>query len=65
PNLTVLHCGKNRVQDFSPLAGLSLRELSCDFNPQRDAPVLRQIRSLQTVNGLPAGEFWKRQGLTP
>jgi hypothetical protein len=48
-----------RVTDLSPLKGMPLKELSCDFKPERDTEILRSLKSLQRINGKPAAEFWK------
>jgi eukaryotic-like serine/threonine-protein kinase len=47
------------VTDMSPLKGMPLKEVRCDFQPERDAAILRSIRTLETINGRPAVEFWK------
>jgi hypothetical protein len=31
----------------------------CDFQPARDAVILRSIKTLETINGKPAAELWK------
>jgi hypothetical protein len=33
--------------------------LECDFKADRDAAILRAIRTLEQINGQPAKEFWK------
>jgi len=38
---------------------MPLKELICDFMPERDAKILRSITTLETINGKPAAEFWK------
>jgi len=38
---------------------MPLKELWCDFQPERDAEILRSIKTLETINGKPAAEFWK------
>jgi hypothetical protein len=49
------------VTDLTPLKELkSLRELRCDFMAERDAEVLRSIRTLEMINGEPAAEVLKR-----
>jgi serine/threonine protein kinase/formylglycine-generating enzyme required for sulfatase activity/tetratricopeptide (TPR) repeat protein len=50
--------GKSKLTDLSPLRGLPLKEIVCDFEPSRDAVVLRSIKTLTKINGKPAGEFW-------
>ncbi len=54
-----LHIWGTEVTDLSLLKGMSLKELSCDFQPDRDAEILRSIKTLETINGKPAAEFWK------
>lgn len=56
--LEYLQCGKT-ITDLSPLMGLSLKRLVCDFQPARDAEILRTIKSLEEINDQPAAEFWK------
>ena len=57
--LTTLNCGGTRVSDLSPLKGMPLKALGCDFKPERDAEVLRSIKTLEKINDKPAAEFWK------
>jgi hypothetical protein len=38
---------------------MPLTFLRCDFNPERDAALLRSIKSLREINEKPAEEFWK------
>ncbi len=47
------------VSDLSPLRGMPLKSILCDFKPERDAEILRSIKTLETINGKPAAEFWK------
>ena len=47
------------VSDFSPLKDMPLKDLDCDFKPERDTELLRSIKTLETINGKPAAEFWK------
>jgi hypothetical protein len=46
------------VIDLGSLSGLPLRELYCDFRPERHPRTLRGIKSLQKINGVAAEEFW-------
>jgi serine/threonine protein kinase len=57
--LTRFSCSSTKVTDLSPLQNLPLKELSCDFLPERDAAILRSIRTLEKINDQPAPEFWK------
>jgi serine/threonine protein kinase len=57
--LQTLDCSSMSVGNLAPLAGMPLKKLYCDFKPERDAAILRSIKSLETINGKPADEFWK------
>jgi len=48
------------VRDFSPLKDSPLTGLMCDFVPERDAAILRSIKTLEKINDLPVTEFWKK-----
>jgi hypothetical protein len=41
------------------LQGMPLKEIGCDFQPGRDAKILRSLTGLEKINGKPAAEFWK------
>jgi len=46
--------------DLSPLKFLPLEELNCpEPLARRNAPVLKEIATLKTINGQPAEAFWK------
>jgi len=47
------------VSDLSPLGGMPLKAIRCDFQPDRDAKLLRSLNTLETINGKSAAEFWK------
>jgi hypothetical protein len=38
---------------------MPLTILFCDFEPERDAEILRSIKTLETINDKPATKFWK------
>jgi formylglycine-generating enzyme required for sulfatase activity len=57
--LTYLKCDHTRVSDLAPLKGMSLKEVHCDFKPERDAEILRSIKTLEKIDGKPAAQFWK------
>jgi hypothetical protein len=57
--LEELDCRNTRVTDLSPLKDLPLRILRCDFRPERDAAILRGIKTLRKINDKPVAEFWK------
>ncbi len=57
--LELLYSGGARVTDLSPLEGMPLHTLTADINPWRDAPVLRTLPALQSLNLRPAATFWK------
>jgi hypothetical protein len=46
-----------KVTDLSPLEGMPLKELNCDLKSQRDAEILRAIKTLEKINEKPAAEF--------
>ncbi len=58
--LTVLDCGglATPVANFAPLQGMPLVDLRCNFNSERDGTILRSIKTLKTINGKSAAEFW-------
>jgi Leucine-rich repeat (LRR) protein len=58
-SLTNLNCADTKVSDLSPLTGMPLKQLWCDFKLERDAEILRSIKTLEKINGKPAKEFWK------
>ena len=57
--LTVLHCQGAKVTDLSPLKEMPLKELRCDFKFERDAEILRSIKTLEIINDKTAAQFWK------
>lgn len=57
--LTTLNCADTKVSDLSPLRGMPLKTLHFDFKLERDAEILRSIKTLEQINGKPAAEFWK------
>jgi hypothetical protein len=57
--LQVLFWIGSGVSDTSPLKGMPLKEILCDFQRERDAEFLRSFKTLETINGKPAAEFWK------
>jgi hypothetical protein len=38
---------------------MPLKDIRCDFKPERDGAVLRSLKTLEKINGKPATEFWK------
>jgi hypothetical protein len=57
--LKSLHIQKTKVSDLAPLKGMPLKQLWLDYQPERDAEVLRSLKGLEQINDLPAAEFWK------
>jgi hypothetical protein len=47
------------VSDLSPWKGGPLKNIYCEFQPERDAEFLRSLKALETINGKSAAEFWK------
>jgi len=56
--LSALDVTNTPVVDLAPLKKLPLKWLQCDFRPERDAAILRSIKSLVTINGKPVADFW-------
>ena len=50
---------ETKVSDLSPLKDMPLKEIGCDFKPERDAELLRSLKTLETINGKPVAQFWK------
>jgi serine/threonine protein kinase len=57
--LSMLDVSNTPVADLSPLKNLPLQWLRCDFRPERDADIVRSIKSLVTINEKPVEEFLK------
>src|SRR5262249_862274 len=53
-----LHFHDTRILDLSPLKSVALRDLRFDFQPYRDADLLRSVR-VHSINTKVADEFWK------
>jgi Leucine-rich repeat (LRR) protein len=49
----------SRVTDLSLLKEMPLKEIECHFKRERDAAILRSIKTLVTINSKPADQFWK------
>jgi hypothetical protein len=47
------------VTDLQPLRALPLKTLGCEFDAKRDAPLLLPIKTLATINEVPAEQFWR------
>jgi Leucine-rich repeat (LRR) protein len=58
--LVTFSCYDLEIGDLQLLKDMPLKELRCDFVAERDAKVLRSIKTLEKINKLPADEFWKR-----
>jgi tetratricopeptide (TPR) repeat protein/Leucine-rich repeat (LRR) protein len=58
--LTSVNCAETLVTDLTPLKGMPLKTFGVDFKPERDAELLHSIKTLETINGTPAAEFWKK-----
>jgi hypothetical protein len=57
--LQVLWLLETPLTDPAPLQGMPLKEIACDFQPGRDAKILRSLTGLEKINFKPAAEFWK------
>ena len=50
---------ETKIANLSPLKDMPLKNVNCDFVPERDAKILRSIKTLDTINGKPARELLK------
>jgi len=62
--LTTLNCIATGVTDLAPLRGMPLKALECNFRPERDAAILRSIKTLEQINGEPAAKLLPKAGNT-
>ncbi len=58
--LTNLNVNDTQVKDLWPLRGNGLTEIQFLNTPAKDLEPLRRIRVLETINRMPAAEFWKQ-----
>ncbi|MEW6357347.1 MAG: SUMF1/EgtB/PvdO family nonheme iron enzyme [Planctomycetota bacterium] len=60
-SLRILEFPETKARDFSPLRNMPLEDLKCDpavAAGKDNQAVLRSIKTLEKINGLPAAEFW-------
>ncbi len=57
--LSYLDCRQTRVTDFAILQTMPLQYLYADLRPERDAVILKAIKTLRQINDQPAAAFWK------
>jgi hypothetical protein len=63
--LTELHCERTGVVDFSAVAEAPLKEFWFDFKPERDGDLLRGLKTLEVINGMPTKKFFETHDLGP
>ena len=39
---------------------MPLQVVTCEFDLERDAPILRAIKTLERINKPPAADFWQK-----
>ena len=49
----------DKVEDFTPIQSLPLRAIHCVSSTERDLALFRSLKTVNTINGKPAAEFWK------
>ncbi len=54
--LEILFIKNTRVTDLTPLITTNVRILNLDYVEARDAAILRQVKSLETINDRPAAD---------
>jgi serine/threonine protein kinase len=57
--VSTLRIAASKVTNLAPLKNMPLKELHCDFRPERDSAILRSIKTLRTINGKPRDEILK------
>lgn len=57
--LASIDCRGTKVTDLGPLRTIAIKDFWCDFKSARDSEILRSIKTLETINGKPAKEFWE------
>jgi serine/threonine protein kinase len=57
--LKLIDCGRTKVTDHQILKEMPLVEVTLDFVPERDAELLRSIKTLEKINGKTLELFWK------
>jgi hypothetical protein len=58
-----LHLGHTKVSDLSPLRDMPLKNLECEpdlLTREPNRTLVRSIATLQTINRMPAADFWKQ-----
>lgn len=59
--LNSLDCQGLPLAELKSLTELKLTEIYCDFDFERDAPLLRTIKTLERINDEPAGDVLKNE----
>ncbi len=57
--LDLLRCPSSNVTDLTQIKDLPIKYLWLDFQPARDAALLRSMPTLEYINDKPVAEFWK------
>lgn len=52
--------GAMKVSDLSVLAGMPLKDIQLNYDPERDKELLRSIKTLEKINLQPSAEFLER-----
>jgi serine/threonine protein kinase/Leucine-rich repeat (LRR) protein len=55
-SIDTLYVQGTKVRDLTPLEGMPLRTIYCNFDLARDGAVLRSLKSLESINGIPASK---------
>jgi len=57
--LTELQCEDSEVAELAPIKDLSLTKIRFSSGKVRDSGILRDMKTLETINDKPAADFWK------
>jgi hypothetical protein len=63
--LELFHSNWNLVTDYSPLVDSPIEILHCEFKPERDAEILRKIKTLKKFNDKPVAELLGKASAFP
>lgn len=57
--IETLYATNIKANDYTPIVTLPLKHLGIDIRTANHVEVLRSIKTLETINGKPAADFWK------
>lgn len=58
-----LYCQDTKITQLAPLKGMPLKRLHFDLKQDSDLVLVRGIKTLESINDIPAAQFWSAQGI--